>query len=278
MKINELEWHHNPTITRWLVGSVGVYIILVLNLLEPFGITIHSDNLIYHWILSSYGIISSLTVYLWLSLIQPRVKLSTNRSPQFEIIAGLAILVFVVSFSNWLYSQLLHYTISGWRNMYVPIRGFTELMPQFMALYSLWALLSWSHIYLMRSMEKQPLDDGTRAEQSVTLYSDNQGDSFKVKQFQVVCLKTCDNYLEVYYLNESNELQNRLIRSSMKKMQQCLDADHFYRSHQSYMVNLAYVKGLKKLRNNYFLEMSYLDFDVSIAKKHVKNMKSYLVS
>jgi hypothetical protein len=228
--------------------------------------------------LSSYGVISSVTAYLWLRWIQPRLNLAESRSTQLKIIVGLGMLVITISFSNWLYSQLLHHTISGWRNMYVPVRNFSELMPQFMVLYSLWAILSWSHIYYMRSMAKQNVHDATREEQSVTLYSDNQADSFKVKQFQVVCLKTCDNYLEVYYLNESNELQNRLIRSSMKKMVQCLDADHFYRSHQSYLVNLAYVKGLKKFRNSYFLEVSYLDFDVSIAKKHVKKMKSYLIS
>ena len=278
MKSNEREWYQNPTINRWLVGSVGVYIILVLNLLEPFSITIHSENVIYHSILSSYGVISSITAYLWLRWVQPRLNLAQSRSAQLKIIVGLGMLVVTISISNWLYSQLLHYTISGWRNMYVPVRDFSELMPQFMALYSLWAILSWSHIYYMRGMEKQDLQNVIRAEQSITLYSDNQADSFKVKQFQVVCLKTCDNYLEVYYLNESNELQNRLIRSSMKKMELCLDTDNFYRSHQSYMVNLAYVKGLKKSKNSYFLEVSYLDFDVSISKKHVKTMKSYLIS
>lgn len=278
MKNVELAWYQNSSIMRWLVISVGVYIVLVLNLLEPFSITIHSENLLYHSVLSSYGVISTLTLYIWLTWIQPLIKLDEARSVQSNIIVGLVIMVLVVSFSNWMYSQFLHYSISGWRNMYVPVRGFSELMPQFIALYSLWALLSWSHIYLLRRGEKTPLLETTQAEQSITLYSDNQSDSFKVKQFQVVCLKTCDNYLEVYYLNESNELQNRLIRSSMKKMQESLNTESFYRSHQSYLVNLAYVKGLKKLRNSYFLEMSYLDFDVSIAKKHVKNIKSYLVS
>ncbi len=95
---------------------------------------------------------------------------------------------------------------------------------------------------------------------------------------QVVCLKTCDNYLEVYYLDESEALRNRMIRSSMKKMTEQLEGDHFYRCHQSYLVNLAYVKGLKKVKNSHFLEMAYIDFDVSISRKNLKQVKSYLLS
>ncbi|MFK8012369.1 MAG: LytTR family transcriptional regulator DNA-binding domain-containing protein [Marinicellaceae bacterium] len=95
---------------------------------------------------------------------------------------------------------------------------------------------------------------------------------------QLVCFKTCDNYLEVYYLDEANVLKNRMIRSSMKKIESQLNASQFYRCHQSYLVNLAYVKGLKKVKNTHFLEMAYVNFDVSISRKNLKNIKTFLVS
>jgi DNA-binding LytR/AlgR family response regulator len=134
-----------------------------------------------------------------------------------------------------------------------------------------------AYFLLQRSKSSAPIESDAQ-EDLIFLYSENQSDGFKVKPKQIVCFKTSDNYLEVYYLNESNELQNRMIRSSMKKMEDNLDAENFYRSHQSYMVNVAYIKGLKKVKNNHFLKMSYLDFYVSISRKNVKKIKSYLIN
>jgi DNA-binding LytR/AlgR family response regulator len=162
--------------------------------------------------------------------------------------------------------------------MYVPIRSFTELMPMFLAIYIIWGLISWALIFMLQRSKSLVLMELEAQEDAILLYSENQSDGFKVKPKQIVCFKTSDNYLEVYYLNENNDLQNRMIRSSMKKMEQNLDTEKFYRSHQSYMVNVAYIKGMKKVKNNHFLEMFYLDFYVSISRKNVKNIKSYLIN
>ena len=264
------------TINRWLVISVGVYIILVLNFLEPFGITINGFMWAHHMMLSSYAVISSLTVALMVYFLPAKYAIKLENNTTWTWALWVLVLLCVVSFSNWLYSLLLHHTISGWHNMYVPVRSFTKLMPQFLAIYSLWGIISWALIYMLN--KTQSLSSFAGQEDAIMLYSENQTDGFKVKPKQIVCFKTSDNYLEVYYLNENEELQNRMIRSSMKKMADNLEAKDFYRSHQSFMVNIAYIKGLKKVKNNHFLEVSYLDFDVSISRKNLKNVKSYLIN
>lgn len=263
-------------INRWLVISVAVYIILVLNLMEPFGITLQGFMLVYHLMLSSYALVSSLTVALVLSIMQAKSEINLYRSHPMILALWVLVLVFVVSLSNWLYSQLLHHTISGWRNMYIPVRSFSQLMPQFLALYSLWGVISWALIYMLQ--KSKALTSSGGQEGMVLLPSENQSDGFKVRPKQIVCFKTSDNYLDVYYLNENKELQNRMIRSSMKKMEDSLNIEDFYRSHQSYLINVAYIKGLKKVKNSHFLEMSYLDFDVSISRKNLKNIKSYIIN
>ncbi|TRY29312.1 LytTR family transcriptional regulator [Aliiglaciecola sp. M165] len=265
------------TINRWFVVSVSIYIIVVLNFLEPFGITINGFIFSYHLMLSTYGVVSGVTLIAVFSLFS---KLNINLYSANSLTLSLWIFLMVcsVSFSNWLYSQFLHFTISGWNNMYIPVRYFSELMPQFLAIYMLWGLLSWGLIFILqRSNPAQELAT-INQDDLILLPSDNQFDSFKVRKKQIVCFKTSDNYLEVYYLNENEQLQNRMIRSSMKKMLDRLDTNEFYRSHQSFVVNVAHIKGLKKVKNNHFLEMSYLDFDVSLARSNVKNIKSYLVN
>ncbi len=273
----ETDKRNKKTINRWLVISVAIYIILVLNLFEPFGITINGFILVYHLILSTYGMVSALTLGLTLFLLT-RFSVVLHSSAPMALLGWLMLLVLLVSFSNWLYSQLLHYTISGWHNMYVPIRSFKELMPQFLVLYSLWGMVSWVLIRMLQQSTENHESVLKKFDESIKLYSENQSDVFKVKPQHIVCFKTSDNYLEVYYVNEDNQLQNRMIRSSMKKMVDSLNADDFYRAHQSFLVNIAHIKGLKKVKNNHFLEMSYLDFDVSIARKNVKNIRSFIIN
>lgn len=262
-------------VQRWLIISVGVYMVLVLNLFEPFGIRTQVFIPALHLMLSSYGLVSALAVWLWLRCCPDRWSLTVVASKPWSLVTWVVALVCWVSFSNWAYSQLLHHTISGWHHMSVPIRSFRELMPQFLSLYALWGMACVGFIHLL---VKQRPATGTDGGEMVLLPSDNQSDGFKVKPAHLVCLKTSDNYLDVYYLNEQAELQHRMIRSSMKKMAQQLNTELFYRSHQSYLVNLAYVKGLKKLQNKHFLEMAYLDFDVAISRKNVKHIKAEVVN
>ncbi len=268
----------NNIINRWLVISVGVFIIVVFNFLEPFGITLMGFRLEYHLLLSTYGVVSSLTVVLILVALYKIYPEHNFSQKQSTLILWLVILIVTVSFSNWLYSQLLHHTISGWRHMYVPTRSFTELMPQLLALYGVWGLICWVNLYFIYQPGKLAKELDVAADDLLTLYSENQSDSFKVRPAQVVCFKTCDNYLQVFYLDENMQLRDRMIRSSMKKMQAQLSSERFYRSHQSFLINLAHVKGLIKNKNNHFLEMAYLGFDVAVSRKNVKQVKSYLTA
>ena len=262
-------------INKWLAVSVAVYIFWVFNFLEPFGISVTGFNLIYHSMLSSYAVVSALTVLLTLSTLNHKFEFDVSAGSSWWVVAFVVVLVFLVSFTNWLYSLFLHKTISGWHNMYVPVYKFSDLMPQFVALYAIWGFICLAFILLVKKLKVQP-NKQSEKDTLITLYSENQSDGFKVKPAQIVCFKTSDNYLEVFYLNESDELQNRMIRSSMKKMEGHVKTDDFFRSHQSFLVNQSHIKGLKKIKSSHLLEMAYLDFDVPVSRNKVKDIKVFL--
>jgi hypothetical protein len=251
----------------------------VLNFLEPFGITMQSFIPEHHLMLSTYGIISSLTMALIVYVIQPWAMKIGNITLDkgFNSILWLFMVVFLISLSNWLYSLFLHDLINGWKNMYIEDTRFMVMMRQFMLLYGMWGLVVFVNIYMLSLSKNNQSTKPQDLEETLLLHTDNQSDKFKVSALQLVCFKTCDNYLEVYYLDEANKLKNRMIRSSMKKIEEQLNESQFYRCHQSYLVNLAYVKGLKKVKNNHFLEVAYMDFDVTISRKNLKKVKSFLV-
>lgn len=273
----ELTYFDDTKVRDWLIGSAAIYIVLVFNLLEPFGINIQSFVLVYHLALSSYGIVSALTLVFILKWLWPYLA---NKWPEIRTVRPslfLTLIVVMLSLSNWLYSQLLHHTISGWHNMYVPIRSFSQLMPQFLSIYALWGLVCWGNYRFF--FVKQVSVVAAHEACAVTLYSDNQSDHFRVDLKKLVCCQTCDNYIQIYYLNEQSELKKRMLRLSMKKLEAQLQTyQQFFRSHQSFFVNLTFVKGLKKVQANQYLEVAYIDFDVAISKKNVKDVKSLLAA
>lgn len=272
-KSNKLESKNH----KWLIGSITIYMILVFNFLEPFEINIEHGKwpyhilIPYHLVLTSFGIIAGLTVFVALKWLQPIFFKHFSPDNSKTMFVWFFLLVVLVSVVNWLYIVLLHHTISGWNHMYVPERRFFQMTAKFLSIYSIWGLFFWINwLMIKRSQKVIPTME------SIALFSENQSDRFRVDPAKLICLKTCDNYLEVYYLDEQDKLQNRMIRSSLKKAEEQLNQPQFIRSHQSFLVNKNYLKGLKKSANGHQLEVAYIDFDVHVTKKNIKTIKSIL--
>ena len=98
----------SPGINRSLVWSVGLYIILVFNFLEPFAITVRSFIPEYHLMLSTYGIISSLAMAIFVYFIHPQVTKYWLKSSKINAIVWFFIAAMFISLVNWIYSVILH--------------------------------------------------------------------------------------------------------------------------------------------------------------------------
>ncbi|MFK8012859.1 MAG: hypothetical protein AB8B80_12520, partial [Marinicellaceae bacterium] len=84
---------------RVLIWSVGLHIILMFNFLEPFGIKIDSFIPEYHLMLSSYGVVSSLTMALIVYFLHPFLEKKKQQHFQqgFNTIIWLVSVVFLIS-------------------------------------------------------------------------------------------------------------------------------------------------------------------------------------
>ena len=271
-------YSNNKQLKKWLVWSIFLYSCLVFNILEPFEITIKSFVPVYHLVLCGHGVVGALVVLFLENTIKPFINRQIKNWTIFHSALWLTIIVKLVSISNWLYALILHYTISGWHNIYVPIRGFFELVPKFFAIYSVWGFLGLMSTYLIFKSGNEDSNNSNVSEQLISLYSENQIDKFRIKQSDIICFKTCDNYLELFYLHEDEQLKTRLIRSSMKRMMLQLDSHDFFRPHQSFLVNKAYIKGLVRVKNQSYIELAYLDFNVNVSRGNLKQIKMFLAS
>jgi DNA-binding LytR/AlgR family response regulator len=79
-------------------------------------------------------------------------------------------------------------------------------------------------------------------------------------------------------LSEEQKIKTRLIRSSMKRMMVQLGTQKFVRCHQSYLINKDHMQGLIRKKNQTYVELAYLDFNVNVSRGNLKNVKALLAS
>lgn len=266
-------YYNSQAFKHWLIWSLFLYACLVLNILEPFEISISSFVPAYHLVLSGHGVVSALLVWLLEKKVEPRLSKMVKPWSGIHSLAWLLFTIIAVSVINWLYVIAVHHTLSGWYNMYVPIRGFTDVVPKFLAVYSVWGIICGLSAFFLFDKTKIESDD-----KLIALHSDNQADKFRIKESRIICFKTCDNYLELYYLSEEQKIKSRLIRSSMKRMMMQLGTQNFFRCHQSYLINKDHMQGLVRKNNQTFVELAYLDFNVNVSRGNLKEIKTLLAS
>ena len=266
-------YYNSQAFKQWLIWSIFLYACLVLNVLEPFEISISAFVPAYHLVLCGHGVVSALFVWCLERKVEPRLSETIKPWKGIHSLTWILFTVISVSIINWIYVIAVHYTISGWQNIYVPIRGFADVVPKFLAVYSVWGIICGLSAFFLFDKSEIKSDD-----KLIALHSDNQADKFRIKESSIICFKTCDNYLELYYLSEEKKLKSRLIRSSMKRMMVQLGTQKFFRCHQSYLINKNHIQGLIREKNQTFVELAYLGFNVNVSRGNVKKIKALLTT
>ncbi|PTX61445.1 LytTr DNA-binding domain-containing protein [Kordia periserrulae] len=79
-------------------------------------------------------------------------------------------------------------------------------------------------------------------EETITIKGENKLDILKIKPSDLICISNSQNYVEIFYLDQ-NELQSKLIRTSLKKLQ--ADFDFLLQIHRSHLINPSHFKSWK---------------------------------
>ncbi|MCC9072685.1 LytTR family transcriptional regulator [Flavobacterium sp. F-65] len=95
---------------------------------------------------------------------------------------------------------------------------------------------------------------------------ENKLDILKIKKADLVCISNAQNYVEIFY-TENNVLRSKLIRSSLKKVQQ--DFDFLVQIHRSHLINPIH---FKSWRNPNTIILTQIELPVA------KNYKEALLS
>ncbi|WP_298420972.1 LytTR family DNA-binding domain-containing protein [uncultured Kordia sp.] len=76
----------------------------------------------------------------------------------------------------------------------------------------------------------------------ITIKGDNKLDILKIKKSDLICISNSQNYVEIFYL-ENNELKSKLIRSSLKKIEE--NFAFLIQIHRSHLINPKHFKSWK---------------------------------
>lgn len=77
---------------------------------------------------------------------------------------------------------------------------------------------------------------------SITIKGENKLDILKIKQADLISISNAQNYVEIFYV-EHGELKSKLIRSSLKKLQN--DFEFLLQIHRSHLINPTHFKSWK---------------------------------
>lgn len=204
------------------------------------------------WLLISIGFsLMALLSYCFLAIIQKRVYLRLKRwNLLLEIVS---LVLFYSIYLIGIYSYYKSPFLKGGFNFI----EFTTIIFLKLVLISV-PVIILARRYLIKLI---PIK-----EDILTIKGDNKLDILIIKKSNLVCVSNAQNYIEIFH-TENGQLKSKLIRYSLKKMQD--DFDFLVQIHRSHLINPSHFKSWKNANTIY---LTQIELPVS------KNYKEQLLS
>ena len=105
----------------------------------------------------------------------------------------------------------------------------------------------------------------------IMIYSENKGEWIKVRPSSLIFLESADNYVNILF-KEKEKIQKKLLRSTLKNIENQLTQPFIKRCHRSYMVNLHQIQFVDG--NSRGLQLQLLDVNkiIPVSRKYVRSI------
>lgn len=95
-----------------------------------------------------------------------------------------------------------------------------------------------------------------------------------VNQDNLLYIESCDNYVNIYYLNKG-KVSKFLLRNTLKRIEALFKNTEIVRCHRSFMVNFQKVKVIRKEKEGLILELDIpSSIDIPVSRTYVENVMS----
>lgn len=137
------------------------------------------------------------------------------------------------------------------------------------------AILTIGLIYKRKvSLETAPISKSLPV--LISLEDEHGKSVLSVRDSDILCLKTEDNYVSVSYLN-NGVVEKKLIRNNLKKMEEALRDHPLIRIHRSYVINISHIISIDRISSKTEIKIAHLNEEVfRVSSTYKSNLEKLL--
>lgn len=253
-----------------LILVVFVFSVIFLNVFQPFNIARwYSDSGFIQFLrLSSYGFVIAI-VFLYTQFPLRRIF----KIHEFKIKSYLLWLLIEIALINLVYIFLYGNPIGNFRNDLIFSLKYTLMsiwLPYSFAILIVYYKNQRDEIASLKSNANKPTE-----KRSIIFKDENDKIKFSVLSKDLLLLESTDNYVSVYYFID-NKVHRKLLRNTLKNMEEMLKENSILRCHRSFMVNPTKVEFMQKEGKKLKLKLNHFDKPIPVSEKYSTPFLSFL--
>jgi hypothetical protein len=253
-----------------LILVVLLFSVVFVNVFQPFNIARwYSDSgLIQLLRLSGYGVIIAL-VFLFTQF--PLRRLFNVQ--HFTVKTYILWLIIELALINLAYIFVYGNPIGNFMNDL----GFSLKY----TLLSIWLPYSFAMLIVYYKNQRDEIESlKTTAikptEKRLIVFKDENGKiKFSVQAIDLLLLESTDNYVSVFYILQ-NKVQRKLLRNTLKNMEEMLKENAIVRCHRSFIVNPSNVEFMQKESKKFIIKIKHIDRQIPVSEKYSTPFLSFL--
>ncbi len=279
--IKQLNTPFPQNLKRWkVIFFVSLFISLFLWLFQPFGLQT-LDHEYKDLILIGYGLVTFVILIFNLILI-PKVFYTFYQDENWTIlkeILHLSWIIISIGIGNYFYSYV--FSIIPW----IGINGILVLILDtfFIAIIPITiTIIIRQNVHLKQNIKhshqiNSHISDYLKepANTKLILQSGNQQLHFNIDE--IIFFESEGNYINIHYL-ENQILKSKLIRNTLKNIEERLSDKTFFKSHRAFIINTSFIEKVKGNSQGLSVQLINIEKEIPVSRSNIKEFKELMNS
>lgn len=237
--------------------TVGLVLLISILIVRPFGIRFSGYDFFFQSLILFYAILASILIFINEKFLKRILVKFSTRNPESH--SGEAFWNAYLTISILFACTLLCSTMLEINSLFF----FIGLKLAVLFLFPTLVLIS---LFLNRS---KGINDPI-----IHFRSENKNESLSLPLSRFYFIKCEDNYAAIFYsVPDSERLEKRLVRTSLKNLSEGIENKHILRCHRSFMVNLNQIRTIRGPKKNLKLSLRKSDHIIPVSRKYSQDLE-----